>query len=52
MNILGVPRVFNIARNNILLLILFTVSIGGYISFASFSYYITKRDRITIIAFG
>jgi hypothetical protein len=51
-NILGVPRVLNIARSNILLLILFTTSIRGYVSFAGFSYRIIKRNKTTIVAFG
>jgi hypothetical protein len=51
-NILGVPYILNITRNNILLLILFTASTRGYVSFASFSYHITKRNKITIVMFG
>jgi hypothetical protein len=51
-NILGVLYVFNIARSNILLFILFIASIEGYISFASFSYHITKGNKIIIVAFG
>jgi hypothetical protein len=50
-NILGVSSMLNIARNNILLLILFIINIKGYISFISFSYYITKRNRIIIVIF-
>jgi hypothetical protein len=51
-NILGVSYVFDIARNNILLLILFIASTGGYVSFISFSYHVTKRNKTTIVAFG
>jgi hypothetical protein len=51
-NILGISSIFNIARNNILLFILFIISIKDYVSFISFSYYITKRNRITIVIFG
>jgi hypothetical protein len=51
-NILGVPYVLDIARSNILLLILFTASTGGYVSFASFSYRVTKKNRTTIVVFG
>jgi hypothetical protein len=51
-NILSVPSIFNIARNDILLLILFITNIRGYISFISFGYYVTKRNKITIVIFG
>jgi hypothetical protein len=51
-NILGILYIFNIARNDILLLILFTASIRGYVSFISFGYRVTKRDRTTIVMFG
>jgi hypothetical protein len=51
-NILSALSIFDIARSNILLLILFITSIKGYISFISFSYYITKRNRIMIVIFG
>jgi hypothetical protein len=51
-NILGVLYIFDIARSNILSLVLFTISIGGYVSFASFSYCITKKNKTTIVAFG
>jgi hypothetical protein len=51
-NILVVSSIFNIVRNDILLLILFITSIRNYISFASFSYYITKRNKIIIVIFG
>jgi hypothetical protein len=51
-NIFGVLYILNIARNNILLFILFITSIKSYVSFTSFSYRVTKGDRITIVAFG
>jgi hypothetical protein len=51
-NILGVLDILNIARSNILLLILFIISIRGYVSFTSFSYYVTKGDRTIIVIFG
>jgi hypothetical protein len=51
-NILGVSRVLDIARSNILLLVLFIASTRGYVSFASFSYYVTKGNRTTIVTFG
>jgi hypothetical protein len=51
-NILGVLYILDIARSNILLLILFTASTGGYVSFASFSYRVTKGNKITIVMFG
>jgi hypothetical protein len=51
-NILGVLYILNIARSNILLFIFFIVSIRGYVSFTSFSYRITKGNRITIVMFG
>jgi hypothetical protein len=43
---------FDITRSNILLFILFTASTRGYVSFASFSYRVTKGDRTIIVAFG
>jgi uncharacterized membrane protein YhaH (DUF805 family) len=51
-NILGIPRILDIARSNILLLVFFIASIRGYVSFASFGYCITKGDRTIIITFG
>jgi hypothetical protein len=51
-NILGVSNILNIARNDILLLIFFIASIRDYVFFISFSYRITKRNRITIVTFG
>jgi hypothetical protein len=51
-NILGVPRVLDITRSNILLFIFFIANTRGYVSFASFSYCVTKGDRIIIIIFG
>jgi hypothetical protein len=51
-NIFGVLYILNIARSNILSLILFIASIRGYVSFISFSYRITKGDRIIIVTFG
>jgi hypothetical protein len=51
-NILGISSIFNIARSDILLLILFVTNIKGYVSFISFSYYITKRNKTTTIIFG
>jgi hypothetical protein len=51
-NILGVSSVFNIAQNDILLFILFTVSIKGYVSFISFSYRVIKGNKTTIVTFG
>jgi hypothetical protein len=51
-NILGVSNILNIARNNILLFILFITNTKGYISFISFGYYITKGNRTTIVMFG
>jgi hypothetical protein len=51
-NILGILYILNIARSNILLLILFIASTGGYVSFTSFGYRITKGDRTIIVIFG
>jgi hypothetical protein len=51
-NILGVLYILDIARSNILLFIFFIISIRGYISFISFSYYITKRNKTIIVIFG
>jgi hypothetical protein len=51
-NILGIPHVLDIAQNNILSLILFIASTGGYVSFASFGYRVTKGNRTIVIAFG
>jgi hypothetical protein len=51
-NILGVSSIFNIARNNILLLILFITNTRGYVSFISFGYRVTKGNKIIIIIFG
>jgi hypothetical protein len=51
-NILGVLYILDIARSNILLLILFTISIRGYVSFTSFSYYVTKRNKTIVVTFG
>jgi hypothetical protein len=51
-NILGVLYILDIAWSNILLLILFTTSTRGYVSFISFSYCVTKRNRTTIVMFG
>jgi hypothetical protein len=51
-NILGVSSILNITRSNILLLIFFITNTRGYVSFISFSYYITKGNRITIVMFG
>jgi hypothetical protein len=51
-NILGILYILNIARSDILLFIFFIINIKGYISFISFSYYITKRNKIIIVIFG
>jgi hypothetical protein len=51
-NILGVSSIFNIARSDILLLILFIANTKDYVSFTSFGYCITKRNKITIVIFG
>jgi hypothetical protein len=51
-NILGVSSVFNIIRNDILLLILFITSIKDYVFFISFGYRVIKRNRIIIVIFG
>jgi hypothetical protein len=51
-NILGISSILNIARSDILLLILFIISTRGYISFISFGYRVTKRNKTTIIMFG
>jgi hypothetical protein len=51
-NILGILYVFNITRNNILSLILFTASTRNYISFTGFSYRVTKGNKTTIVTFG
>jgi hypothetical protein len=51
-NILGILYILDIARSNILSLVLFITSTRGYVSFASFGYRVTKRDRTTIVAFG
>jgi hypothetical protein len=51
-NTLGILYMFSIARSNILLLIFFTTSIRGYVSFTSFSYRVTKRNKTIIVIFG
>jgi hypothetical protein len=51
-NILGILYVLNIARSDILLLILFIASTRGYVSFTSFGYHVTKGDKTTIVMFG
>jgi hypothetical protein len=51
-NILGIPCVLSVARSDILLLILFITSTRSYVFFTSFGYHVTKRNRITIVAFG
>jgi hypothetical protein len=51
-NILGISNMLNIARSNILLLILFIINIRGYVFFTSFGYRVTKGNRITIVTFG
>jgi hypothetical protein len=51
-NILGIPYIFSIAWSDILLLIFFTTSTRGYVSFISFGYYITKKNKTTIVMFG
>jgi hypothetical protein len=50
-NILGISYVLSIARSDILLFILFITSIRGYVSFISFSYRVTKRNKTTIVMF-
>jgi hypothetical protein len=51
-NILSILYILNIARSDILLLIFFITNTRGYVSFTSFGYYITKRNRLTIVMFG
>jgi hypothetical protein len=51
-NTLGILYIFNIAQNDILLLVLFIISTRGYVSFTSFSYRVTKRNKTTIVTFG
>jgi hypothetical protein len=51
-NTLGILYVLSIARSDILLLILFIASTRGYVSFISFGYRVTKRNKTTIVAFG
>jgi hypothetical protein len=51
-NILGILYIFNIARSDILLFILFIASIRGYVSFISFGYHIIKRNKTIIVIFG
>jgi hypothetical protein len=51
-NILGILYILSIARSDILLLILFIASIRGYVSFTSFGYYVTKRNKTIIVIFG
>jgi hypothetical protein len=51
-NILSILYILNIARSDILLFIIFTASTRGYISFISFGYRVTKRDKTIIIMFG
>jgi hypothetical protein len=51
-NILGILYIFSIARSDILLLILFIASTKGYVSFTSFSYRVTKKNKTIIIMFG
>jgi hypothetical protein len=50
-NILGILYMLNIARSDILLLILFIASIRGYVSFSGFSYRVTKKNRVSVAAF-
>jgi hypothetical protein len=51
-NILSAPSIFYIARGNILLFFFFIASARSYVSFSSFSYRITKKNRTTIVMFG
>jgi hypothetical protein len=51
-NILGVSSILNITRGNILLLILFITSIRCYVSFSSFSYYISEGNKTAVVIFG
>jgi hypothetical protein len=51
-NILGVLYILNIARSNILLLILFIASTRGYISFTGFGYRVNKKNKTIIVMFG
>jgi hypothetical protein len=51
-NTLGILYILNIARSDTLLLILFTTSIRGYVSFTGFGYRVTKKNRSTIVIFG
>jgi hypothetical protein len=51
-NILGIPYILSVARSDILSFILFTTNTRDYVSFTGFSYYVTKRNKITIIMFG
>jgi hypothetical protein len=50
-NILGVSSILSIARDNILLLILFITSTRSYISFSSFSYCVSKGNKIAVVIF-
>jgi hypothetical protein len=51
-DILSITYIFNIARNNIYIFIFFVSRIYSYISFASFFYYVTKRNKTTVSMFG
>jgi hypothetical protein len=51
-NIFSILYILNIARSDILSLILFIASTRGYVSFTSFSYRVTKRNRTIIVTFG
>jgi hypothetical protein len=51
-NILGISSIFNIAWSNILLLVFLVASIRSYVSFTSFGYHVTKRNKTIIVMFG
>jgi hypothetical protein len=51
-NTLGILGIFYIARDNVLSLAFFITSIRSYVSFSSFGYRVTKRNKTIIVIFG
>jgi hypothetical protein len=50
-DILGMSSIFYITRGDILSLVFFITNTRSYISFSSFSYRVTKGDKITVVIF-
>jgi hypothetical protein len=50
-NILSISNIFYIARSDILLFVFFIINTRNYISFSSFSYRVTKRNKTIVVIF-